>query len=180
MRVAADAIFRAVAEFDDLEHFLDSGSRAVAVEVGQQLEVLAARQVGVEAGPFDESCDAVESFGAVDEGVTPEELCGTGGRPDQAEQDPKQRRLAGAVRAQIAEDIATLDGEVDVVDGDDVAVALDETGRREGKRIAHFSARAADSAAAGGSDPARMNETPFRRHWIAVPSCVASSCPVSP
>ena len=44
--------------------------------------------------------------------------------PDQAEQHPQRGGLAGAVRAQVAVDVAGLDGQVDAVDRGQVAVAL--------------------------------------------------------
>ena len=47
-----------------------------------------------------------------------------------------------------------------MVDGDDLAVALDEPARLDRRRVAHFTARAAASAAAAGSDPARTKLVP--------------------
>ena len=48
------------------------------------------------------------------------------GRRHVAGQDAHRRRLAGAVRAEEAEDLAALDAEADIVDGRDAAVALGE------------------------------------------------------
>ena len=48
--------------------------------------------------------------------ITPEQPRRPGGRRDQPEQHPEGRCLAGAVRAEVAENVAGLDGEVDVVD----------------------------------------------------------------
>ena len=180
MRIAADAVLRPVAQLDELEDAVDPRTCAVTVVVGEQLQVLSPREIGVEARAFDEAGDSVECTNTVHERVSAEELRGAGRRPDQAEQDPQQGRLARAVRPEVSEHVATLDREVDAVHCGDVAVTLDEPRRRDRKTLAHLSARAADSAAAGGSEPARTNETPFRCHSIAVPSCVASSCPVSP
>src|SRR5262249_23169558 len=180
VRVAADAVLGTVAQFDDLENLVDARPRAVAVVVGEQLEVLAARQIGIEARALDEPGDALERLRPVDERIAPEQARVAGGRTDQAEQHPERGRLAGAVRPQIAEDIAALDGEIDAVDRDDLAVALDEPACRDPGGVAHLSPRAAASAAAGGSEPKSTNETPPRVHWIAVPSCVASSCAVRP
>ena len=45
---------------------------------------------------------------------------------EQAFEDLDGRRLAGAVRAEQAEALAARDLEIEAVDGDDVAVALDE------------------------------------------------------
>src|SRR5207253_2133457 len=115
-----------------------------------------------------------------DQRVAAEEPHEALGGTDQAQHHPQRRRLAGAVGAEIAEHVSRLDGEVDVVDGEDLAVTLDQAAKLDGRRVAHFSARAAVSAALGGSEPARTKATPLRCHSIAVPSWVASSCPVSP
>src|SRR5262249_18638541 len=45
-----------------------------------------------------------------------------------ARDDPQRRRLAGAVGAEEADDLAALDGEADAVEGDRRAVAFDEGG----------------------------------------------------
>ena len=49
-----------------------------------------------------------------------EDLGAPGGRPDEVQEDPHRRRLAGAVRPEESEDLARLDVEVDV---DDAAVS---------------------------------------------------------
>ena len=49
-----------------------------------------------------------------------------GGRRQQRDQHADQRRLAGAVRAEQAEDLPFLDGEADAVDGGEVAELLDD------------------------------------------------------
>src|SRR5205085_10772159 len=138
-----------------LEYLLDARARVAVVVVGEQAEVPPAREVGIEARALDEAGDAVERRRAVGERVAPEELHRALRRPDQAEHHPQRRRLARAVRAEVAEDVAPLDGQVDVVDGDDLAVALDEAARRDRRRVRHLRSRAAVSAAAGGSEPAR-------------------------
>ena len=126
VRVAADAVLRAVAQLDELEHLVDPGARARLVVVGEQLQVAPAGEVRVEARAFDEAGDAVERLRAVDERVAAEQPRRALGRADQAEQHPQRRRLAGAVRAEVAEHVAALDRQVDVVDRDDLAVALDQ------------------------------------------------------
>src|SRR5207245_11192728 len=95
-------------------------------------------------------------------------------RPDQPEQHPQRRRLAGAVRPEVAEHVAALDRQVDVVDRDDLAVPLDEAARLDGLRLVHvhLSARAAASAALEGTDPARMYVTFSRSHVRMLPSCL--------
>ena len=73
VRVAADAILAAVGELDQLEHLLDAAARRAAVEIGEQPQVAPAREVGIEARPFDEARHAVERPRAVDERVAAEE-----------------------------------------------------------------------------------------------------------
>ena len=72
--------------------------------------------------------------GAVVGRVAAQQLHRSGGRPSQSLDDRQQRRLSGAVRAEQADDAAGVDGEADIVEGDDVAeatadaVELDEVG----------------------------------------------------
>ena len=89
-----------------------------AVEEGEALEVLPPGQVGVERGlsmkpatpsrtPTPASCPGPA-----------EDPDGAGVGPDQAEQHPQQRGLAGPVGAEHAVDLAGGDAQGDVVDGD--------------------------------------------------------------
>src|SRR5207253_1785696 len=99
---------------------------AAAVERRQQLEVGAAGKVGVEARLFDDSGDSLQRANRIIGWVAAEEPDRAAVAPDQPEQHSHRRRLAGAVRAEEAVDVTRLDGEVDVVDGGQVAVAFDE------------------------------------------------------
>ena len=67
-----------------------------------------------------------------------------------------------------------------MVDGDDVSVAFDEAAGFDRRRRAHFTALAAASAAAAGCEPASTKLVPPDCHASTVPSCVESSCAVSP
>src|SRR3954453_5736760 len=58
VRVAADAILAAIAQLDHVDHYFDPRAREPAVEITEQAQVLAPRQVGIEARPFDEAGDA--------------------------------------------------------------------------------------------------------------------------
>ena len=69
------------------------------------------------------------------------------GRRQQAGQHLHRRRLAAAVRAEEAEDLAALDAKADVVDGGEVAEAAGQVLRLDGRR-------AVVTAAAGGIDAA--------------------------
>ena len=136
MRVAADAVLGAVAQLDDVEHLVDAAAGFASVVVGEQLQVPAAAHVGIEARPFDEARDAFQGPRTIDDWIAPEQLRRAGGGPDQTEQHPQRGRLAGAVRAEVAEDVAGLDGEVDVVDRDDLTVGLHEPARDDGRLVA--------------------------------------------
>ena len=89
-------------------------------------QILADRHVRVErrrfrqiAGPALGLDRLVEDVEARDDGFA------LGGRHEAGE-DAHRRRLAGAVRAEEAEDLAALDAEADVVDRRDAAVAFRE------------------------------------------------------
>src|SRR6059058_2169935 len=180
MRVAADLVLRAVSQLHRLEHRLDPGAGARLVVIGEQPKVAAAGEVRIEPRPLDEPGHALERPRTFNHRVAAEQPDAAVRRTDQPEHHPQRRRLSGAVRAEVAEDVAGSDCEVDPGDGDDVSVALDEPARDDGFRVVHFSSRAADSAAAGGNDPARTNARPPSCHSSTVPSCVASSCAVTP
>jgi hypothetical protein len=151
-------VARAVGEVDRVQRRVDPAARVAAVQRGHHLEVLAAAQVRVEARRLDEARDAVEGAGTLDVRVAPEQAHAAGVGADEAEQHAHRRRLPGAVRAEVAVDVAGPDGQVDAVDREHVAIALDEAPRRDGRGLAvdpagAHSARAAASAAAGGTEP---------------------------
>ena len=85
---------------------------------------VAAAQVGVEARAPRRSRRRPPAPRRCTCGSRPNSRTAARGRADQAQHHPQRRRLAGAVRAEVAEDVAGLDGQVDVVDGDELAVAL--------------------------------------------------------
>ena len=97
-----------------------------AVAAGEEVEVLPDLHVVVDTEDVGhEAEDATDLVGvpgdrpAVDLGVA-------GRRLEQGRQHPQRRRLAGAVRADEAEDLARLDREVDAGDGERPVVALDQ------------------------------------------------------
>jgi hypothetical protein len=152
VRVPSDPVIRALAQLDEVEHLVDALSPVAAVVVGEHPEVPSRGQIRVEPRPFDEAGDVVERAGAVDDGIPAEQPRRAFRRANQAEEHPQRRRLAGAVRAEIAEDVAARDGQVHVVDGGQVAVTLDQVSRFD-RQVVHFSDRAAASAAEAGSEP---------------------------
>src|SRR5436190_1803392 len=94
-----------------------------AVERGEQLEVPAAAEIRVEARRLDEAGHSLERVDA-ELGVAAEQADRTGGGPDEAEHHAERGGLARPVRPQVAVDVAPGDAQVDVVDGDDLGVAL--------------------------------------------------------
>jgi hypothetical protein len=97
-----------------------------ALDLGDERQVFGDRHVGVERRRFRQVADAplgldrlIKDIEAGDDGFA------VRGR-HVAGQDPHGRRLAGAVRAEEAEDLAALDAEADVVDGRDTAISLRE------------------------------------------------------
>ena len=117
--VAADLAVGPVGQVDDLEDLLEQAGPDAAVEEREALEVLPAGQVGVEAWALDEAGDAVQH---ADAGVGPgpaEDPDRARVGPDQPEQHPQERRLAGAVGPEDAVDLARGHAEGDVVDGAD-------------------------------------------------------------
>ena len=107
--------------------------RRAAVKGSEQLEVLPAREVTVEVRGLDEAGDAVESLRRLSLRVTAEQADLAAVGRDQAEEDAHRRRLAGAVRAEEAVDVADTDGEIDIAHRDDSAIALDEPARDDRK-----------------------------------------------
>jgi len=154
VRVAADPVLRAVAQLDGVEDLVDPARRAVAVQRRAELQVATARQVRVEARRLDEARDPVERRDAGLR-VAAEQPDAAGGRPDEAEHHPQRGGLARAVRPEIAEDVARQDRQVDAADRHEVAVVLDEPADLDRRRVGHGvqSARAAASAAVGGTEP---------------------------
>ncbi len=104
--VAADPVARPVGQVDGVEHLVDPRAGVAAVEGREQLQVLAPGQVRVELRRLDEPGDPLERAPAHADRIAAEQPGAARGRPDQAEQHAQRRRLAGAVRAQVAVDVA--------------------------------------------------------------------------
>ena len=135
VRVAADLVLGARASSTDLEHLVDPRAGAVAVERGEQFEVLAAGQIGVEPGCLHEAGDPLERAGALSHRVAPEQLDLAGARRDQPERHPQGGRLAGPVGPEEAVHVPGADVQVDVVDREDFPVTLDQAPCRDGRRV---------------------------------------------
>src|SRR5262249_39564860 len=145
------------------------------------LEVLAARQVRVEAWRLDEAGDAVERPRAIDERVAAEQPRVAGGGADQAEQHPQAGGLPGAVRPEGAVHLTPLDQKGHVVGGRELAVHLREAARLDRRRRHEdTTSLAAASAAAAGTEPSTVVVTPFFVTRTMLPSAVESSLPGAP
>src|SRR4029077_24875 len=95
-----------------------------------------------------------------DHRIAPKQSHGPGRGTDQPEHHPQRGRLAGAVRPQIAVNVADVDRQIDAGDGGDLPISLDKPPNLDGRRargldVAH-SARAAASAAAAGTEPSTV------------------------
>jgi hypothetical protein len=95
-------------------------------QIGRELEVLEHRHVAVDGRVLGQVPDAPAHLEGVLEDVEARDLGAAGGRREVAGQHLHGRRLAGAVRAQEAEDLALVDLERHVVDGSRGAVVLGE------------------------------------------------------
>ena len=125
--VGADRAVEGAAERRDGEGLVDPGLVGGASGRGPVgLEVLAAGEVGEEAGALDEGSDPAEDLRAgVDRSAEDVHRSRVGG--DEAEHHPHRRRLAGAVGAEQADDLAALGPPGHVVDGTvPVGIRLDE------------------------------------------------------
>ncbi len=109
---------------DALERRVDAALGRRLTRRGEDLQVLAAGQVAVEAGLVDDGPDPGQGHVTVSGDGVAEKGHRAGVGVGQSQQHPDQRGLAGAVRAEVAEGAAAGDEELDVVDGDVLAESL--------------------------------------------------------
>src|SRR5207245_10201218 len=88
------------------------------------VQVVAAREVGIERRRLHHRADASERRGMARRIAKELRLAGRG--MHQTEEHPHRRRLARAVRSEKAEDAAAKDAQRQPIDPDDIAVALRE------------------------------------------------------
>jgi hypothetical protein len=142
--------------------------RAYTCIAGEGPQVVAAGQVRVEGGRLHQRADSGERFGGA--GRLAEQGRAARSGPHQPQQHAQRRRLAGAVGPEEADHLAPLDGQVQPVDGDVVAVALREAGGLDhGGHGASWrfrrssSAWSRDSSAFSARRPRRVAATQVRR-----------------
>jgi hypothetical protein len=175
VRVATHLVALAAGQLHHLQRIVDPLRSVAAVVGSQHLEVLARGDVRIERGRLDEPGHSLERAHARHR-VAPEEAHRPLAGADEPQHHAQRRRLAGPVGPQIAIDVAGADGEVHTGDGGQFAIALDEPPNldrwRSGTGVCRcrtvdrgvwrsrhgddVSARAADSAAKGVTEPSTV------------------------
>src|SRR4029079_19225966 len=129
-RIGVGPVVRPGGEYDGLDRLVDRLVRLVArdpVEAGGVAEVLPPRQVAVEADAVGQVADPPLDLERLASRSERDHASLSVGRLGQPEEHEDRRRLAGAVLPEQAEDLAGLDLEIEVVDGDEIAVLLGQT-----------------------------------------------------
>ena len=133
-RVRVDAVVGAIGHADLLEDLVDLRLRIGprdAVQASRVAQVLAPGHAVVEADAVRQVADAALHLERVPGRIEADDAGPARRRLGQAEEHQDGRRLAGAVLAEQPEDLAGVDLEVEVVDGDEVAVALGQPAGRD-------------------------------------------------
>src|SRR5581483_5362578 len=134
LRHAVDAAVRRVGEGDEVEQAAALGGSAA--RPGEALVQLEHFVGAVPAGEAEELREVAERCArGARAGTGADDLGAAARRPDEADGDLHERRLAGAVRAEQADELALLDFEVDAFQRVDGAEALAEL--PDGKRARH-------------------------------------------
>ena len=97
-----------------------------AVELGVQAQVLRGRQVAVERRVLEDEADVAADVVALADDVVAGDVGAAAGRLGERAEHVDRRRLAGAVGAEEAEDLAAGDVEADAAHGLDLAEGLSE------------------------------------------------------
>jgi hypothetical protein len=130
-----DEFFCFTGEAHELEEFggADGGGGGVeAVHAADEVQVLGCGEAAEEGQAFGDNADLTLEFHGAGSGVEAEDLDGAGGGCEQAGEHLDGSGLAGAVGAEEAKELAGGDGEVDVLDGGEVAEAAGEIGCDDG------------------------------------------------
>lgn len=146
---AAGPVVGDVGEPDLVEHVVDAGcTRVPAAEFGQRGEVLPGGERRVEAGSVHESGDRAGD-GERPADRRPQDLQAAAVGDGQAQQEPEQCGLAGAVRPDQAVDLSPRHIEVDAVERHDLAEALGDPAGPDGVECVHESLASLLSRSAG-------------------------------
>jgi hypothetical protein len=122
-----DAVLGPVRQADLLQHLVHTPAKigaAQVIEAAPEGQVLPGGEVVIEGDLLRHDADAGANGQAVSCDGVAVDLSRAGAGCDQAAQHGDGSRLARAVGAQQAEDLAAQDGERDVVNGDQVAIPL--------------------------------------------------------
>jgi len=111
---------------EHLVHPVRDGAAVDAVQLGVQAQVLRRGEVAVERRVLEHQADVPADLVALTGDVEAAHAGGAGGGPRERAEHVDRRALAGAVRAEEAEDLAASDREGHATDGLDLAVGLDE------------------------------------------------------
>jgi hypothetical protein len=131
-RVRLHPIARTRGQADPLERLVDPPEGVATAYGGHDLEVFASRQVTVEPRLLDNRTDAGQRLRTAPRQRQTEQPHLAGRGRGQPQQHPDQRRLAGAVRPQIAERHPTRHLQIDRIDRRAAAEAL-----RQAPRLDH-------------------------------------------
>jgi len=136
---AGEGFHRPVGEIGEVEVGAElvgaavGGVGADAVEPGLENELLADEAAGVGAAGLGDVADPAADADGVGAEVAAGDGRGAGGRAEEGGQHPEGGRLAGAVRAEEADDLAGGDCKVDATNGlDRSAAGLEGAGEAEG------------------------------------------------
>ena len=116
-----------VMQVDQFQQFVNPGLLH-SLDVGDQLEVLYGIQIGIKIGCFQERPDMAPWVTAV-AAVKPAECAGIG--PEHPQDDPQRGRFATAVRTEQPVNHSGFYGQVELVNGPDLAVVFGQSFDRE-------------------------------------------------
>jgi hypothetical protein len=119
-------------EFEKLGGAGGGGGGVETVHAADEAKVFGGGEAAEEGEAFGDDADLAFDFDGVGDGVEAEDLDAAGGGGEEAGEHLDGGGLAGAVGAEEAEELTGGDGEVDVLDGGEVAEAAGEAGGDDG------------------------------------------------
>jgi hypothetical protein len=131
-----DEFFCFAGEAHELEEFGGAGGGGGGVEAvhaADEAEVLGCGETAEEGEAFGDYADLPFDFDGVGEGVEAEDPDAAGGGGEKSGEHLDGSGFAGAVGAEEAKELAGRDGEVDVLNGGEVAEAAGEAGGGDGR-----------------------------------------------
>ena len=149
-----------------------TAARGAPREPALDVEVLAHGEVRVGGRVLDQVADAREDARRARPHAAAQHLDLAAARPDEAEQHADRGRLAGAVPAEEAVDLAAAHVEVERVDGEHVAVAL--------ARARGWRSRACRRSRRSGLLRSRARAARARSPWRAPPASPRAACRRAP